>query len=69
MRAAVKVSVDRQLCIGSGMCVLTAPDVFDQDDDGKSLVRNTSPSLGHSGIRTAEQVCPAAAILITGTTD
>ncbi len=27
----MKVAVDTDLCIGSGMCALTAPRVFDQD--------------------------------------
>lgn len=59
------ITVDRQLCIGAGMCVLTAPEVFDQDDDGKSLVLDPSPP--HLGpVREAEQVCPAAAIRVSG---
>jgi ferredoxin len=30
----VRVEADRDVCIGAGMCVLTAPELFDQDDDG-----------------------------------
>ena len=32
--AGVHVHADRDVCIGAGMCVLTAGAVFDQDDDG-----------------------------------
>jgi ferredoxin len=32
----MRIVADRGVCVGSGMCVLTAPDVFDQDDiDGR----------------------------------
>ena len=33
---AMRVIVDKELCIGAGQCVVTAPDVFDQDDDEPS---------------------------------
>jgi ferredoxin len=29
----MRVAADRDVCIGSGNCVLTAPTVFDQDED------------------------------------
>jgi ferredoxin len=30
----VRIEADRERCIGAGMCVVAAADVFDQDDDG-----------------------------------
>ena len=30
----MRITADRDACVGSGQCVLTEPDVFDQDDDG-----------------------------------
>ncbi len=29
----MRVQVDREVCNGAGNCVLTVPEVFDQDDD------------------------------------
>ncbi|MBF6165516.1 ferredoxin [Streptomyces gardneri] len=61
----MKINVDRQLCIGAGMCALTAPQVFDQDHNGKSVVlRPEPPRCHHAAVREAEQACPAAAIRI-----
>ncbi|QIS15494.1 ferredoxin [Nocardia arthritidis] len=63
----MKITVDRTLCVGSGMCALTAPTVFDQDEvDG--TVRLLDPSPGeahHAAAREAEESCPAAAIRIS----
>jgi ferredoxin len=60
------VSVDRERCIGAGMCVLTAPDVFDQDaDDGRVLLRDPVPPRAHNAaVREAGQICPAGAIAV-----
>lgn len=30
----MKFTVDRDRCIGAGNCVMNAPELFDQDDDG-----------------------------------
>jgi deazaflavin-dependent oxidoreductase (nitroreductase family) len=35
---ALTVKVNQQTCIGSGVCVYTAPDTFSQDDDAKVVV-------------------------------
>ncbi|MFE0186962.1 ferredoxin [Streptomyces sp. NPDC059008] len=64
---ALTVSIDRDRCVGAGMCVLTAPEVFDQDDeDGRVLLRTTAPSAAHTtAARQAVGFCPAAAITTT----
>jgi ferredoxin len=36
--AGADVEVDRDVCIGAGMCVMNAPEVFDQDDEGIVVV-------------------------------
>ncbi len=59
----MKIVVDRERCVGAGMCVLTAPEVFDQDDeDGKVKVLDPEPD----DVADAVQLCPAAAIAIDG---
>jgi ferredoxin len=62
----VKVSVDQDKCVSSGMCVMTAGDVFDQrDDDGvvERLGREPDPDRDHE-VRKAAAACPALAIHI-----
>jgi len=60
----MKVVVDQEKCIGSGQCVMLAPDVFDQrDEDGIVLLLQTNPPAElHDAVRQSAQVCPALAI-------
>jgi ferredoxin len=62
----MRVRVDRELCLGTGQCVLTAPAVFDQDDDdGTALVLvETVESAQEELIRRAVVACPAQAISV-----
>ena len=58
-----RITVNADLCIGGGQCVLAAPDLFDQDDDGIVVVLNEFP--GHdqeAAAREAVAVCPARVI-------
>ena len=63
----MRVTVDREKCIGSGQCVLTAADVFDQgEDDGIVVLLDAEPSPGsREDVRQAAKLCPAQAIGIT----
>jgi ferredoxin len=59
------IEVDRDICIGAGNCVLAAPDLFDQDDEGLVLLLTTEVSGDRqSAAETAAQRCPAGAILL-----
>jgi len=62
----MKVIVDRDLCIGSGMCTLTAPAVFDQDpaEATVELLDPEPPPEQHEAVRLAVERCPAAVIRI-----
>ncbi len=62
----MRIEVDRERCIGAGMCALTAPGVFDQDgDDGRVLPLRRIPSPEHErAVREAAQLCPSGAITI-----
>jgi ferredoxin len=59
----VKVTVDRDRCIGSGNCVYWAPASFELDDEGLSVpfdaVGDTPERL-----RVAADGCPARAITV-----
>lgn len=59
----MKVVADREVCIGSGLCVLTAPEVFDQDDDGlvAPLVEDVPPEQADR-VRQAVAQCPSGAL-------
>jgi ferredoxin len=62
----MKVTVDHDKCVSSGLCVLNAADIFDQrDDDGVVLLLNDSPAPDQAaGARNAAAACPALAIHI-----
>ena len=60
-----KVRVDEHKCIGAGQCVLTAPEIFDQRDDGIVILLDaTPPPQLHGAARKAAKLCPALAITI-----
>ncbi|MFF8277119.1 ferredoxin [Streptomyces lateritius] len=60
------LSVDRERCIGAGMCAMTAPDVFDQDpDEGLVLLLDADPSPAQRpAAHMAAGLCPAGAITL-----
>ena len=62
----MKVTVDKDKCIASGQCVLTAPDVFDQqEEDGIVVLLNPNPPAGLAAdVKQAAAVCPALAITV-----
>ncbi|MCX0269663.1 ferredoxin [Nocardia zapadnayensis] len=64
----MELVVDRERCIGAGMCALLAPEVFDQDEaDGRVLLRDSAPpATHHPAAREAAHHCPAAAIALLG---
>lgn len=60
-----KVRVVTRKCIGAGQCVLAAPAVFDQDDDGIVVLKDeTPPASEHEAVRKAARLCPAVAIQV-----
>jgi ferredoxin len=61
----IEVTVDRALCIGSGDCVDTAPDVFQLDEDDKATVVDPD-GAPLDDILEAAQNCPVTAIFVAG---
>jgi ferredoxin len=60
----IELAVDK--CIGAGMCVGAAPELFDQDDTGRAVILNASAGPDQEeAARSAVSLCPAAAIHIT----
>ena len=64
-RNRIHVEVERDLCIGSGDCVSTQPDVFQLDDEGKAVVLDPD-AAGTDEILEAAQNCPVTAIFVIG---
>jgi len=62
----MRVVVDVERCRGAGQCVLTAPLVFDQDEeDGTVIVMNHEPPPElHSATRMAAGLCPNSVIRV-----
>ncbi|HTQ17682.1 ferredoxin [Mycobacterium sp.] len=60
------VSVDPDRCVGHGRCYTLAPDIYDADDVGHSivLVEDVSGELEQHA-RAGEQNCPEQAITLT----
>jgi ferredoxin len=59
------IETDRDLCIGSGDCVDTAPAVFELDDEGK--VRVIDPDGADVDVIVdAAANCPVTAIFVLG---
>lgn len=62
----MRIEADLDACVGSGLCALTAPTVFDQnEDDGRVLlrVREVDPE-DLELVKEAVESCPAAALVL-----
>ena len=63
MATTPKITADRDTCIGSGMCVFTAPGTFTQDATAKVVV--LTPSTDDlEAVRAAVESCPTSALKI-----
>ena len=59
----IEIEVDRALCIGSGDCVETAPDVFELDSEDKARVIDPDGAPLDQVIEAAGN-CPVTAIFV-----
>ena len=60
-----RIRVDEHKCIGAGQCVLRAPQIFDQREDGIVILLDAAPPPAlHDAARKAADLCPAEAIAI-----
>lgn len=61
----MKAYVDKDTCIGCGLCPSICPEVFEMDDDGKAVAYNEDVSEGLvDSAKEAEESCPVAAIIV-----
>ncbi|MGW0765744.1 ferredoxin [Streptomyces sp. NPDC002676] len=61
----MRIDIDKDVCIGAGLCALTAPGVFTQDDDGYSmLLPGREDGAGDPMVKEAVRGCPVSAITV-----
>ena len=60
----MRIAIDKAKCIGSGNCVLVAPDVFTLNDDGIVEVLVASPPPEQRDVvEAAMRACPTVSII------
>jgi len=64
-RNRIRIEVDRALCIGSGDCVDTAPEVFELDGEEKARVIDPDGAPTDLVIEAASN-CPVTAVFVYG---
>jgi ferredoxin len=62
----MRASVDRDVCVGTGMCEATAPDLFEVGDDGVAhVLRADVPAELVDAAREAADACPTRALAVS----
>ena len=62
----MKAQVDPEMCVGTGMCEATAPDLFEVGDDGVShVLKDEVPPELAGAAREAAEHCPTRALSIS----
>ena len=65
MTDAVQARVDPEMCVGTGMCEATAPELFEVGDDGIShVLREGVPPELVAKAREAAEACPTRALTV-----
>lgn len=61
----MKASIDREGCIGCGLCASTCPDVFRMADDGLAeVIVGEVPAEAEDCAKEAAENCPVSVIFV-----
>ncbi|GAA2270044.1 ferredoxin [Glycomyces scopariae] len=61
----MRIDADREVCTSAGMCALTDPDRFDQDEaDGRVVVLDAEAPEGDPAALAVAELCPSGAITL-----
>lgn len=60
----MKAKVDKETCIGCGLCVATCPEVFRMEDDKTVAYVAVVPKEVEEACKKAAEECPVTAIVI-----
>lgn len=61
----MKATVDRDTCIGCGVCPSVCPEVFEMDDEDIAIVKvDEIPAEVEDSAKEAEESCPVDAISV-----
>jgi ferredoxin len=61
----MRVIVDMSMCVGNGLCMVAAPEVFEVHDDGTLTLLQERPSEElRQKVEEAARLCPAQAIFV-----
>ena len=63
---ALVVAIDRDLCMGSGMCVMYAGNTFAVDEQTKAVIVDAAGDPEEQ-ILNAVEACPTGALSVVGT--
>ncbi|AZV55256.1 ferredoxin [Clostridium sp. AWRP] len=62
----MKAVVDKDICIGCGLCPSICPEAFEMDDNEKAkVIEDTVPEDAEDGAKEAEESCPVCAIKVS----
>lgn len=62
----MRITVQKDACVGSGQCSLVAGSLFDQDDDGIVMLINSQPAAAEEpAAKKAASLCPSRAISVS----
>lgn len=62
----MKATVDKDICIGCGLCPSVCSEVFEMDDDGKAKAKvEIVPTNVEGEAKEAQDSCPVSAISVS----
>lgn len=60
----MEITLDKDLCVGCGLCTNVAPEVYTMEDDGKAGVIEGGAAGNESAAKEAAEACPVSAITV-----